>query len=72
MSKQVWTIIAAMAVTIMWPYSFGSAAETFKVGVVDQQAILEAGPPKPGSAPWMDSRSFRPPDSASSRQTMKN
>jgi outer membrane protein len=41
MSKQVGIIIAAMAVTIMWPYSFGSGAETFKVGVVDQQAILE-------------------------------
>jgi outer membrane protein len=41
MSKQVGIIIAAMAVTIMWPYSLGSAAETFKVGVVDQQAILE-------------------------------
>ena len=41
MSKQVWIIIAAMAVTIMWPYSFVSAAESVKVGVVDQQAILE-------------------------------
>jgi outer membrane protein len=41
MSKQVRILLAAMAVTIMWPYSFGSAAETFKVGVVDQQAILE-------------------------------
>jgi len=41
MSKQIRIILAAMAVTIMWPYSFGSAADTFKVGVVDQQAILE-------------------------------
>lgn len=41
MSKQVGIIIAALAVTIMWPHSFGSAAESVKVGVVDQQAILE-------------------------------
>jgi outer membrane protein len=41
MSKQVRILLAAMAVTIMWPYSFGSAAESVKVGVVDQQAILE-------------------------------
>lgn len=41
MSNQVRIIIAAMAVMIMWPYSYGSAAESVKVGVVDQQAILE-------------------------------
>ena len=41
MSKQIRILIAAMALTIVWPCSFGSAAESIKVGVVDQQAILE-------------------------------
>jgi outer membrane protein len=41
MSKQLRIIIAAMAVTIIWPYSFEAAAESIRVGVVDQQAILE-------------------------------
>src|SRR4051812_46336524 len=41
MSKQVRILIAAMIVTIVWSSSFGSAAESFKVGVVDQQTVLE-------------------------------
>ena len=41
MSKQARIIIAAMRVTIISPYSFGAAAESIRVGVVDQQAFLE-------------------------------
>jgi outer membrane protein len=34
-------MIVIIAVITIWPYAVGSAAESVKVGVVDQQAVLE-------------------------------
>src|SRR4051812_22853610 len=41
MRKQIGIMMAVIMAATACPYSFGSAADAFKVGVVDQQAILE-------------------------------